>query len=54
MCNVNQDSPGNKPPRETPSRKALRMEARGLILIALVIFVVYLVRYFHLVHRSAH
>jgi hypothetical protein len=50
MCNVDQEK---KPSRETPARQALRMEARGLILLALVILVVYLVRYFHLVHRSA-
>ncbi len=39
--------------RETRSTQALRMETRGLILVALVIFVVYLIRYFHLLHRSA-
>jgi hypothetical protein len=54
MCNVDQNSSGNQPPLETPSQQALRMEARGLILIALVILVVYRMRYFHLVHRSAH
>lgn len=40
-------------PRESPSRRALRTETRGLILVALVIFAVYLVRYLHLLHRSA-
>jgi hypothetical protein len=42
----------NKPVREARSRQALRMETRGLILIALAIFIVYLVRYLHLLHRS--
>ncbi len=49
---VDQDSAESKPPREAPARQALRRETRGLILIAVVIFVVYLVRYFHLLHRS--
>jgi hypothetical protein len=40
-------------PRETPSSQALRMEIRGLIFVAVVILVVYVVRYFHLLHRSA-
>jgi hypothetical protein len=31
----------------------LRTETRGLIFVALVILVVYLIRYFHLLHRSA-
>ncbi len=53
MCNVDQDDKGSHPPRETPTRQAMRVEARGLILLALVIFVVYLVRYFHLLHRGA-
>jgi hypothetical protein len=39
-------------PREAPSSQALRMETRGLIFIAVVILVVYLIRYFHLLHRS--
>jgi hypothetical protein len=38
--------------RETRSAQALRMETRGLILVALVILVVYLIRYFHLLHGS--
>jgi hypothetical protein len=42
----------NKPAREARSRQALRLETRGLILIAFAIFIVYLVRYFHLLHRS--
>jgi hypothetical protein len=53
MCNVDHDDEESRSPRETPSRQALRMETRGLILLALVIFIVYLVRYFHLLHRSA-
>jgi len=39
-------------PREAASNQALRVETRGLILIAAVILIVYLVRYFHLLHRS--
>jgi type VI protein secretion system component VasF len=38
--------------RETSSSQALRMETRGLIFIAVVILVVYLIRYGHLLHRS--
>jgi hypothetical protein len=38
--------------RDAPARQALRMETRGLILIALVVLVVYLARYFHLLQRS--
>ena len=49
---VDQDRAETKPSREAPNRQALRRETRGLILIAVVIFVVYLVRYFHLLHRS--
>ena len=44
--------PAAKPTHETPARRALYTETSGLILIALVILVVYLVRYFHLLHRS--
>jgi hypothetical protein len=40
----------NKP--ETPSPQALRLEARGLILIALVILVLSRIRGFHRLHRS--
>ena len=50
MSNVDPDIESK--PRETPARQALRMETHGLILIALVIFIVYLVRYVHLLHRS--
>jgi hypothetical protein len=52
MCIVDQDRAEKNPPREAPARKALRRETRGLILIAVTIFVVYLARYFHLLHRS--
>ena len=50
MSNVDPDIESK--PRETPARQALRMETHGLILIALVIFIVCLVRYVHLLHRS--
>jgi len=50
---MSQVDPQNKDKsRETPSSQALRMETRGLIFIAVVILVVYVVRYFHLLHRS--
>ena len=39
-------------PSETSSSQALRLETRGLIFIAVVILAVYVVRYFHLLHRS--
>ena len=53
MCNVPRnanDTEDNR--RETPARRALRTETRGLILVAFVILVVFLVRYVHLLHRS--
>jgi hypothetical protein len=46
------DAEAKSKPRETPARQALRMETRGLILLAAIILAVYLFRYFHLVHRS--
>ncbi len=51
MWRVDQEAEG-KSYRETPTRQVLRMEIRGLILIALVILVVYVIRYVHLLHRS--
>jgi hypothetical protein len=47
------DSQTKDKPRETSSSPAPRMETRGLIFMAVVILVVYLIRYFHLLHRSA-
>jgi hypothetical protein len=49
MTRVN---PETQSKREAPARKALRMETRGLILLAAILVAVYLVRYFHLLHRS--
>jgi len=49
MCNV---ADSNEKLRETPTRRALRMETRGLILLACAILIVYLFRYFHLLHRG--
>jgi hypothetical protein len=40
-------------PRETPSRRALQIETRGLIFIAVAILIVYPCRYCQLLHRSA-
>jgi TRAP-type C4-dicarboxylate transport system permease small subunit len=37
---------------ETPSRRALRVETWGLILVAFAILIVYALRYWLLVHRS--
>ena len=39
-----------KPKPDPPTTQALRLETRGLILIALIILAVYLTRYFRLVH----
>ena len=56
MLSVDPKIPATKPTPnladETPARRALYTETSGLILVALVILVVYLVRYFHLLHRS--
>ena len=56
MLSVDPKIPATKPAPEpapdTPARRALYTETSGLILVALVILVVYLVRYFHLLHRS--
>ena len=57
MLSVDPKIPPANPPvtklaHDTPARRALYTETCGLILIALVILVVYLVRYIHLLHRS--
>ena len=52
MCNMTPQTRKAVPENDTPKRRALRMETRGLILLALIIFVVYLVRYFHLLRST--
>ena len=46
--------PTKEKPDETSSRQALRGETRGILVIALAIFIFYVIRYFHLTHGSAH